>query len=982
MRALCRILTIGVLAVLSPGMAYAQASIAGVVRDTSGAVLPGVTVEAASPALIEKVRLAVSDGAGLFRIIDLRPGAYTVTFTLPGFATVRREGIELSGNVVATVNADLRVGGLEETITVTGEAPVVDVTSTVQQAVLGREIVRDIPTVRQQYSVAVLIPGVNVSSTAVGPTDPLTYVNLTIHGSRAGDGKVYVDGISVGQRGTAGNMTMYVMNVGSAQETTVTTAGGLGEAESAAVNINMIPREGGNTVRGSFFGTWANGSMQSSNLDDRLRAAGLAAPNSLKQLWEFTPQVGGPIFQDKLWYFAGGRHQATDQWIAGMFYNKNAGDITKWTYEPDYDRQGFRDGRWTSMSLRLTYQATPRNKFNVFWDEQTRKIGWGGGGTSTTAPEAQGREFGIPNRAFNTTWSSPVTNRVLLEAGWGGTHLRWGYKQRPGLSTDLIQVNEQGGLIPGLTYRGHDWLSSWVEPYQGRASLSYVTGTHTAKVGTTQTWYFWNDHPYQPGAIRYRFRDGVPNQVTLFDTPRIRPSNINSTGLYAQDDWALSPRLTLKGGVRYDYFHSSFPEQRLGFTRFWPQGFMLPPSEGSHVHDISPRLAASYDLFGDGRTAVKVSLGKYMEAQDTWTLGERMNPRFNVGALSVDRSWNDANRNYVPDCDLVNPVANGECGPFSNRNFGTNNPTLTYDEDITRGWGVRPYNWEFTAQVERQLRPGIGLDFSVFRRWFGNFHTTDNRAVVASDFGTFSVTAPADSRLPGGGGYTISGLYDVSEAKFGQINNLRTSTNAFGGGQKEYWTGYDVNLNVRAGGVTVRGGTSIGRRTLDSCALKRQLPELDPSGGSSGETNPWCLQRENFLTQVKWLATYVIPRVDVLVSGTVQSTAGPDIAANLIVTNAQVAPSLGRNLSGGKPNVTVNLIEPGKLQGDRFNQVDLRFAKVLTFGRTRTNVGLDIFNALNSNTPVTYNNTFGPLWLQPRSILAARFFKLSAQIDF
>ena len=264
MSMLARILGMFVVTVMLPSALYAQrASIAGVVRDTSGAVLPGVIVEAASPALIEKVRLAITDGSGQYRIIDLRPGTYSVTFTLPGFATVVREGIELSGTFVANIDADLSVGGLEETITVTGEAPVVDVTSTVQQVALDREIVRDLPTARQHYSVAVLIPGVVVDDPDVGGANPISTTNITIHGSRTQDGRVAVDGITVGQRGPAGaNMTMYVMNVGSVQETVINTAGGLGETETGGVIINMVPRKGGNTMRGSFFVNYASSAMQ------------------------------------------------------------------------------------------------------------------------------------------------------------------------------------------------------------------------------------------------------------------------------------------------------------------------------------------------------------------------------------------------------------------------------------------------------------------------------------------------------------------------------------------------------------------------------------------------------------------------------------------------------------------------------------------------------------------------------------------------
>ena len=975
MRALSQILAICVLAVLFPGMAYAQASIAGVVRDSSGAVLPGVTVEAASPALIEKVRTVVSDGAGQYRIIELRPGTYTVTFTLPGFNTVKREGIELSGTFVATVNVDLRVGALEETITVTGAAPVVDVQNARQQAVLDRDIVRDLPTSRSYFALAVLVPGLNVTQRDVGGTNLTQAGDYTIHGGRVRDGRVSVDGISVGQRGSGVNRTMYQMNAGLMQETAISTSGGLGEAETAGVVINMIPREGGNTIRGSLYGTFGNDAMQGSNYDDRLRAAGLRAPNEVMKVWEATAQVGGPLLRDRLWYVVSGKHTGTRNTVAGMYYNKNAGDITKWTYEPDLSRQAFNDDTLWSAALRLTWQVTAKNKVNIFWDEQDRITNALGGGGSTTSPEASSISISDPSRAFNTTWSSPVTNRLLLEAGFGGTFLQWGGSEKPGYDRRMIRVTEQAGTIPGLTYRGMTWDRNILSPLHSRASVSYVTGTHNMKVGFTRSWNRLDDQSNNPNPIAYRFNNGVPNQLTLTDSPRDRLARVYMGGIYAQDSWVLS-RLTLQGGVRFDTVHAFFPEQVAGFTPYVPNGFRIPATDHSSLKDITPRMAVSYDVAGDGKTALKVTLGKYMEGVEISSFAETANPTLRL-ATSTTRSWNDVNRDFVADCDLLNPAANGECGAYSNQNFGKFVYSDTIDPSILRGWGYRPFNWEFSATVQRELIPRVGVSFGVFRRWFGNWLVTDNLAVAASDFDSFSLTAPSDPRLPNGGGYALTGLYDVRPSHFGRTDNFQTSIKTYGGGQKEFWTGYDVNFNVRAvGGVTFSGGASTGRTTNDTCALKQQIPEL------GGAVDPWCLRREPFQTQYKALASYVIPRVDVLVSGTFQSALGPSLSATFNVPNAQVVPSLGRSLSGGVANVAVNLVEPGALFGDRINQVDIRFAKVLTFGRTRTNIGVDLFNALNTNVATSYNTTYGPTWLAPQGVLPARFVKVSAQIDW
>ena len=236
---------------LLPAPAYAQAAITGVVRDTSGGVLPGVTVEAASPVLIEKVRSVVSDDTGQYRIVDLRPGTYSVTFTLPGFSTVKREGIELSGTFVATVNGDLRVGALEETITVTGETPIVDVQSARTQQTISRDILTAIPSSRNVGGIQALVPGMaqNIDSGNIAGT--LQGSASAIHGGRAGDSRIYADGNNMGWAGGAGgggNMPQ----VSSSQEVVMITSGGLGEAETAGVIVNVIPREGANTFSGQF----------------------------------------------------------------------------------------------------------------------------------------------------------------------------------------------------------------------------------------------------------------------------------------------------------------------------------------------------------------------------------------------------------------------------------------------------------------------------------------------------------------------------------------------------------------------------------------------------------------------------------------------------------------------------------------------------------------------------------------------------------
>ena len=274
--------------VLLPVAALAQATITGVVRDASGAILPGVVVEAASDALIEKVRSAVTDGTGQFRIIDLRPGTYSVTFTLTGFQTTRREGVELEGQLTATVNADMRLGALEETITVTGETPIVDVQSVRRQATISGDIITAIPSARAYGAIMQLIPSLTVqASFTPGARDVQVTPAMSVFGGAGGrenEGRLQVDGINTGAPVNGGGVSSYVVDLTNSQEVAFTTSGGMGEAEVGGPAMSVVPKAGGNTLKGTMYVASATEGMVDSNYTDELRNAGLSVPGQLHEV--------------------------------------------------------------------------------------------------------------------------------------------------------------------------------------------------------------------------------------------------------------------------------------------------------------------------------------------------------------------------------------------------------------------------------------------------------------------------------------------------------------------------------------------------------------------------------------------------------------------------------------------------------------------------------------------------------------------------
>jgi hypothetical protein len=677
-------------------------------------------------------------------------------------------------------------------------------------------------------------------------------------------------------------------------------------------------------------------------------------------------------------------------------------------------------------ALRLTTQATPRNKFTVFWDQQRPCEGGAAAGydgsacrvspgskfvyagstvaptpsaSAIASPETAGyRDYG--NRVSQAKWTSPVNNRLLVEAGFGMYISRYGGGQVPGLPTEnLVRVVEQcaagcaaNGGIAGLSYRSLNWFSNinWNNSWNAAASL--VTGSHNIKFGyqggllIDQRKNFSNNQ-----FVQYRVNNGVPDQITLSINRFGVFQSVRFDAFYAQEQWTLG-RMTLQGAVRYDHAWSYYPEQTVGPVRFFPTAVTYPRTTGVEgYHDLWPRGGVAYDLFGTGKTSLKVNFGRYLEAAQNGGLFTALNP---TGRLSTTttRVWQDDDRDFVPDCVLENSAAQGTqtpaggvpdgidyCSANASANFGTEVFSSTLDPNLLSGWGVRSGDWQYGVSVQQEVFPRVAVEVGYQRRWLVNSLATDNRSRSAADHTQFGVNIPVDPRLPGGGGGVLDDLYNVTPAAAARLNdNYQTLASNIGD-----WTqaADSFNLNVTArmrNGLVMQGGFNTGKNDNNSCDVRAVIPESAP-------TNPWCDTSSGWVTRVTALGSYVIPKVDVQVSGTLRSDQGGQLAANWVAPNSATV-GLNRPFAGlGSQTITVNLIEPGTLYGERVNQVDMRFAKILRFGRTRTTVGLDVYNLTNSNAILTYNQSFSTAtttWLRPNSVLQPRFVKFSAQIDF
>ena len=923
---------------LAPATVHAQASISGLVQDATGAVLPGVVVEATSPALIERSRSATTDGAGRYTIVDLRPGTYSIVFTLPGFTTVKRDGILLEGAATVQVNSDLRVGALEETITVSGDAPVVDVQSVRREFVVNKEMMEVLPVGRSLTAQVVLIPGVTGQNTAGG-------VLPTVHGSSASETYMYNDGMRAGQHLIGAGIAQggWAMSEAASAELTYQTGAQSAEFQVGGVAMNAIPKEGGNIFSGTWVTYGAGSGVQGDNRTDELRQF-IRDANRLIYTLDLDGAAGGPILRNRIWFFGGVRRTRSKNYVADIYY-------------PDGSQAFAGPHRADDQLLRLTMQLTPRNKLRVSFDKHLQRnfnasVGPGvlGSVSGGIAPEAS-YDIHIPQvYAPQIRWTSPLTNRIFLEAGISQHYMHWRHQYNPSVGPlDVANSEATTGFLTVATNSRYDNLSN---QYNVIGSMSYVTGSHNFKTGFVhRQGYMEEFRPYNGDMSQLTFVLNAPNSVTVLNTPMLEHDDLNfDSGIYAQDRWTID-RLTINLGARYDHFNVSIPAQSAPAGRFVPARNFAPIKDLPNWHDWAIRSGVSYDLFGTGRTAIKGNVSKYVAGESL----SNTTPYNPMALKSESRSWRDLDGNRRA-LDAFGNAQYDEIGAARNVNFGLDTGTTRPDDNLPRG-----YNWEESAVLQHELRPGFAVSAGYYRRQYYNLTWTDNLLVDPDrDYTPFTIVVPRDTRLPGGGGEVIT-MYNLVPGKLGQVDSVVKINPS----RRSTYDGLELTANGRLrNGAFFQGAMTTERTTTFNCDV------------DNPNSRRFCDQEPPFRYMWKASGFYPLP-YDFGLSGVWRILPGASLGATYTVTSAIA----GVPLTGGG-SLSVQLVEPGTMFNDDQQQLDLRLVRTFRIGKFRVQGLLDIYNVLNASTVTTINQSFGANWLKPQAIINARYLRFGTQVDF
>jgi hypothetical protein len=972
--------------------AYAQSAISGVVKDESGAVMPGVSVEAASEALIEKVRSTVTDENGAYRMIDLRPGNYKLTFTLQGFNVIIRE-LELPSNFVATINADLKVGTLQESVTVSGQSPLVDVQSNVKQQVLSRDVLDAVPTARTIQGLGQLIPGVTFNQPDVGGSRAMQQTYFFVRGTGSAQTVVMVDGLMTNGLMGDGAVNAY-HNEAMTQEAVYMTSGGNSETMTGGVNLNLVPKDGGNRFSGGIKANKSPASWQGDNLSDELRSYNVRAVDRVDNFYEFNAELGGPIMKDKLWFFGAYRKARYDKPIANTF------DLPSGVPAPQAFaqclsgaascEQGVSPEKMDNPVARLTWQVSQRNKFAVYYDRALRLRA--AAMSNATDPRTASVVWNTPIFATGSAkWTSTLSSSLLLETGFSFNRERYDNLYQDGIfaergTPEWYRNVRKNDLSTGFLWNASSaQLGNYPDRYNLTGALSRVTGSHSMKAGVHYGWGIYRRYNNANADLYQTYNNGVPQQVTVLNTPLQVQENMDGQfAVYAQDSWRLS-NFTINYGVRYDRLAQSIVGQDAQIGRF-ANSPAYDDIEIPTWSDFSPRVSVVWDIFGTGKTAIRTGVNRFMTAQTTG-LAQLYSP---TALTTANLTWQDLNGDDIAQgergCAFGAPGCEINLAQLP-ANFGIRS-LATPDPDIQR-----PGQWSFNLGATQELWNRL----TVTAEWYHNrFTDITERNNVARNFDSYTrvdVVSPIDG--------AIIPAYNVKPEFLSAVQNVDNSDSDI----SRTYNGFELGFNARLPrGARVFGGFNLERTISNTCSV-----------GTDPNFTVFCDQAENglpWLRQFKLAGTYPLPWWGVTVSASLQSLNGYVVGTEAIpygvftfgtgfdtprgqgtfwniTRTTRYAANCQSPCRPGElviPNLTqaalnVPLRAPQTEYMPRINQLDLSMSKSFNVGGIRIMPKVDVFNALNSDrwSSITTAQYGAATYLQPATILQGRLFRVGIE---
>jgi hypothetical protein len=1016
-----------------PTAARAQSAFAGIVKDATGAVLPGVTVEAASPALIEQVRSGSTDANGAYKIENLRPGVYVLTFSLPGFSTVKKEGIELQSNFTSTINADMKVGAVEETVTVSGESPVVDVQSNSKAQVLPREVLDAVPTAHTIQGVGQLVVGVTLTAPDVGGSQAMQQTYFTVHGLGAAQTSLMMDGMIINGLQGDGAIQTYTNDAGN-QEMVYQTGGGTVDSPTGGVKINMIPKEGGNRFSGSLFQGYETSKLQSDNLTDFLANNGVKSVDKIGTYNDTNGTFGGPIKKDKIWFFGSARFFTVNKPIANTYVSDGTkagilacanalagrgGNLCPQGVDPQHQYSGL---------ARLTWQISPRQKLSGYYD-RIHKVR----GAAMSPGDDQTTSSVVWNSPLYTTnmvkYTSTVSSKMLIEGGFSSNIERYNNMYQGGIEKDYgsaawlatarhsIDSGASTNTASGAQY------GSYPDRYNMQGSASYVTGSHAFKLGFQDSFGPYNQNLRANADLYQNYVSNAagvpqPSTVTLLATTSHWQDKLNANlGFYGQDVMTFK-RATITLGGRYEYINEQVTGQDAQTGRF----VNIPAFSDKKMptwKSFSPRTSLVYDLTGDGKTAIRFGYNRFGVAATT-TLASLYDPAAGT-QISASAPWTDKNSDDIAQgsfrCNFADPACEINFASVP-ANFGVIS-LASPDPKLSR-----PYVDQFNLGATRELMRGV----SVSGEWFHNdaknpFErnnitrpgTYSNGTVSNAAYRPVTIFSPVDG--------TPVTVYDVISTAVAQnVVNVDTNDKAV----KQSYNAFEFNFNARLPhGARLFGGSATDRTIANTCAAAANNPNfLVTIGGVN-----YCDQENSGIpwrTQFKLAGTVPLPWWGLQFAAAFQALPGYILGTSALTAGGAGAPNF-TSYSGVGSSYTVTpttryavcpgasasqgctvgaLVSPGQITSSfsvplkapgteltpRVTTLDLSVSKRIVIHGFKLDPKLDIFNALNSDDYFSVRTTAyaatanagvsSGTYMQPGSIVQGRLLRIGIVVNW